>query len=358
MAIYMYGQLLANLGFEIYGTIEISKSASSVLVARITSLRLVLSIITFIIILIASYFCKTTIQMLLIYQSLSILLVPLYLQFVARGLTDMSIIGMSKFIQSLLFLVFIYLFVGKNAVHVVPIMWFLSTFISILPLVYYTVKRIPGSFLITSVSAIKGTIKDSFSWGISNALLSIHLNFSTLVLGLYTSGHDVGIFTVAFKIYYFGYTMVSLFYSAFLPHMSKIFDKQYLSVVKNYVRILLIASVATALCGYMFPDETILFVFGNDYSSAIPITRILLIALAVACVNYAFINPLQAMRKNNIYNQFLILRLGTFLCLSFILVPKYNALGAASAMLCAECILVLFSGYQYQKTFRRNPIDV
>lgn len=358
MAIYIYGQIFSNLGFEIYGTIEISKSASFNLVDRITSVRLVFSIIAFISIIFVSFFYHTGVRILLIYQALSILLVPLYLQFVARGLSDMRIVGLSKFIQSFLFLVLTYLFVNKNTAYVVPMTWFLSMFVSILPLLHYTFKKIPGSFTTPSIAEIKETINNSFSWGLSSALLSIHMNFSILALGLFASGHDVGIYTVAFKIYFFGYTMVSLFYSAFLPHMSKTYDINYQFVVQSYVRILIVVAVVTALCGSLFPEDAILILFGKDYSSAIPITRILLGALAVTFVNFAFINPLQASGNIKIYNIFLIIRFCIILCLSFIFIPAYNSFGAAWAVLCAECIAVLFSGFQYMRTFRRNPISV
>ena len=94
LAIYSYFALLADPGFETVGTREIARGVHSakLLFGSIFVLRIYFSLISFLLLLLCALLlhAENTTRVLLVTQGLNILLTPLLIQFVFRGLAEMK----------------------------------------------------------------------------------------------------------------------------------------------------------------------------------------------------------------------------------------------------------------------------
>ena len=354
-AIFAYIFMLANFGFETYGTIEVAKIKSIEVINAVTVLRSLYAILLFLLVLLAHLYFYVPQTSLLLLQSASILLLPFSFQFAFRAIDQMQWVGWQRFIQSGIFLALVYLVVDERGILKIPLLWFVSTAISLIPLIVVMRKKFNYKFFIPELNSIKAVFLGSASIGISSALILIYLNFDTILLGVFVTSYGVGIYSVAYKIYYTGYVILGLYYMAFLPTLSRV-TTQSVHSTGTYTRSLVIFGLASAIIGYIGAEPLVQLLFGREYLAAVTSLKILLAALGAACMNFAFMNPLQAIGKQKVFNVILLIRTLLFLVVCVLLIPPYGMEGAAAATLIAEVLTVFLSYHEFSKVFRPKTI--
>ena len=355
MAIYAYALLFANFGFETYGTIEIASSKSPETIGGITYLRLLYSVVAFLLALLLSLFLPANIRFLLIAQSANTLLVPLYLQFVFRGLNLNAIVAWSRFLQSGLFFVLVLLFVQNNNVILLPALWAVSTLASHLPLFFLVRKRFPTAFRLPSLEKFDEVFRRSVLIGTSGSIILVYLNFDTIILGIFSSASQIANYTAAFKIYFLGYSIIGLYYLAFLPTIPQSADRENSVVlIKQFSSLLYIAAGYIGFAGYFLSGPVILGLFGRNFDQAIGAMKVLFFSLSVSCLSTAFMNPFQMVKEEKKYIRLHLIRTSIFLVLCLILIPMYGLMGAAISTLTAEVFIVCIAGRQFSQYFKIN----
>ncbi|HKZ42426.1 MAG TPA: polysaccharide biosynthesis C-terminal domain-containing protein, partial [Candidatus Hodarchaeales archaeon] len=117
-----------------------------------------------------------------------------------------------------------------------------------------------------------------------------------------------------------------------------------------------IIGFVTAVIGYITAASLIRILFGAEFLGAITSLKILFVALGVACANFAFMNPLQAIGKQKVFNVILLVRTAIFLCACLLLIPLYGIEGAAVSTLLAEILTIFFAYYQFSNEFTHKTI--
>jgi O-antigen/teichoic acid export membrane protein len=354
-AIFAYVSLLANFGFETYGTIEVAKVKSIEIINSVIVLRTIYALVLLLIVILLHLYFDVSRSLLLLLQSGSILLLPFSFQFALRAIDQMQWVGWQRFIQSGVFLVLVYLVIDHHSLMKIPVLWFASSGISLIPLIVVMRKKFNHKFFIPRFDVIKAVFIGSASIGISSALILIYLNFDTILLGVFLNSYSVGIYSAAFKIYYAGYAMLGLYYMAFLPTLSRV-SAQSFGAKSIYIRLLMIIGLVTAVAGYIEAEPLIRILFGTEFLAAVTSLKILFAALGIACMNFAFMNPLQAIGKQKVFNVILLIRTLIFLIVCVVLIPPYGIEGAAVSTLLAEILTVFLSYHEFSKVFNHKSI--
>lgn len=355
IAIFGYVSMLANFGFETYGTMEVAKVKSIETINAVIVLRGIYAVVLLLIVLALHLYIDVPRTSLLLLQSASILLLPFSFQFAFRAIDQMQWVAWQRFIQSGLFLALIYLVIDHYALLKIPVLWFVSSGVSLIPLIVVMRRKFNHTFFIPQLNIIKAVFTGSASIGISSALILIYLNFDTILLGLFVDSYSVGIYSSAYKIYYTGYSMLGLYYMAFLPTLSRV-SPQSLRPITMYTRLLMTIGLVTAVIGYIGVEPLIRLLFGAEFLAAVTSLRILIAALGVACMNFAFMNPLQAIGKQKVFNVILLIRTLLFLIVCMLLIPPYGMEGAAVSTLLAEILTVFLSYLEFSKAFNPKTI--
>ncbi len=350
MAAFAYVFLFANFGFETYGTMRLAKVRSAEIINAVTLLRVVYALALSAIITTFTALVHSPRNSLLQLQTASVLLLPFSFQFAFRALDQMQWVGWQRFIQSSLFLLLVFLIVGHGAILWVPLLWFASTAISLIPLIAVLRKKLDYTFFVPPSSVIREVLRGSFSVGISSALVLFCLNLDTILLGVFRDSSSVGIYSAAYKIYYMGYVVAGLYYMAFLPTMSKASSRSP-SLIFLFTRSLVVIGVVVTIVGYAVAGEMIRILFGGDFVQAIASLRILFVALGAACINIAFMNPLQAVGRLKMFNLILLIRALLFTASCILMIPIFGIEGAAISTLVGEVLTIGISYYQFSKEF-------
>ena len=355
LAIYSYFGLLANPGFETVGTREVAKGQYSVelLFGSIFVLRVFLSAIAFILLLLFALLFRfeNTTRVLLITQGLNLLLTPFLIQFVFRGLTEMKYVSLARILQSGVFLLFVLIFVQvKEALSYLPILFLLSTALSLGPLFFLYRKRF-GSFSIsTSSESRRYILRVSTMVGVSSFMVLIYYNLDSVMLGFLRSSQEVGLYAAAYKIILLLTTIPGIILASFFPFLSKNRDEEgYGKMLQNYLNVMFIVGAPIGFIGYFAADWIIQTVFGNSFQPAALPLHILLFNVSLVFINMAYANPLLAWGEEKAYLKVVMGGAITNVISNLVLIPQYGMGGAAIATLASEAVVFLIARREFHK---------
>lgn len=343
MAVYSYLYLFANFGFDTFGIRKIAATNQTDVINGVFVLRGVYVFLLILIVLLINFFALGEPNYLLLLQTASLLILPFNVQYVFRALGKGKYDGTYRTVQAGLFFFLVYLVILSDHILLIPLLWFISSASVSIGAVVVLTKMIPYNFSFPSRDTLGMIFRESVPIGIAGALILFYLNFDMLILGVYVDAHALGLYSAAFKIYYMGYTVLGLFYVAYLPSLSKTDSADFSIVRSSYKKVLFQLTVVIAIIGTLSAGIVVQILFGETYVEAVPVLKILMLSLAAACINFAFMNPLQAMGKDALFIKLLSSRTIIFMILCFILIPTYGIKGAAYATLIAEGVTIVTS---------------
>jgi O-antigen/teichoic acid export membrane protein len=355
LALYSYFALLANPGFDTVGTREVAKGKYSVeeLFGSIFALRVLFSIASFVLLLVCSFFFyfDNAIRTLLITQGLNLLLTPLFIQFIFRGLTEMKYVSLSRILQSGLFLLFVAIFVHKAGdIFYLPVLLLCSTVASLVPLFILYRNRFGSFSFSTSVVSRRYVLHISIMVGVSSFMILIYYNLDSVILGFLRSSYEVGLYAAAYKIVLLLTTAPSVILASFFPFLSK--DRKgkgYGVILRKYLTVMFVTGVPVGFIGYFAADWMVEFLFGSSFRLSSTPLRILLFNVSLVFVNMAFANPLLAWGEEKAYLKIVAGGAVTNLFFNVLLIPHYGIVGAAIATLLSEGTVFIIARREFYK---------
>lgn len=353
LAIYSYFALLANPGFETVGTREVAKGKYSVeiLFGSIFVLRILFSIISFVLLLICAllFHFENAIRVLLITQGLNLLLTPLLIQFIFRGLTEMKYVSLARILQSGIFLTFVVFFVReKDALFYLPILFLVSTVVSLGPL-FVLYRRRFGSFsLSTSDETRRCILRVSTMVGVSSFMILIYYNLDSVMLGFLRSSHEVGLYTAAYKVVLLLIAVPGIILDSFFPFLSKNRNEEgYEKMLQKYFNVMFVVGVPVGFIGYFVSDWVIQMLFDNSFQPAAMPLRILFFNVSFVFINMAYANPLLAWGEEKAYLKVVMSGAITNLISNVLLIPPYGMVGAAISTLASEVVVFIVARNEF-----------
>ena len=356
LAIYSYFALLANPGFETVGTREVAKGSYSVevLFGSIFVLRILFSIIAFIVLLLCAFLLhfENTVRVLLLTQGLNLLLTPLLIQFVFRGLTEMKYISLARILQSSSFLLLAFFFVrSKDEIFHLPYLLLISTVVSLLPLIILYRKRFGGYSIVTSEKVRKDVLHNSVIFGASGLMILIYYNLDSVMLGFMRPKGEVGIYSAAYKIVLFVLGFQTLFSQSLLPVISQFAGagKDRKPLLERSFALLLWLSMPMLLIGFFYSTQICVAVYGEGYTDSSEALRILSFAIFLIfneCITAIFLVAEGKMRQH-----LTSVTIGAIMnfTMNLFLIPHYGVLGAAVATVFSELwVFSMLLWYMYR----------
>jgi O-antigen/teichoic acid export membrane protein len=176
------------------------------------------------------------------------------------------------------------------------------------------------------------TIKNTFVYGILIVSSSLLFQLDTLILGVFKSDSEVGVYQAVVRIILLPLIIPNIINNALLPTLARlnVEDKgKWVYICKILFKFLSWISLPMALILFVYPDEIIRIVYSSkDYSASIPILRVFSIILLFRFVaDYLGIVLTTSNRQKT---QMVVCVSGIIfnLILNFIVIPKYGAYGA------------------------------
>lgn len=174
--------------------------------------------------------------------------------------------------------------------------------------------------------------------------LTIYVNSDTTLLGIFRGDADVGIYSIAAKIYLVVKQVLNASIMVSVPRIASYLgkgDKNSYGKLLSSVFDFLVLVVLPSMVGlFMMSNEIILLAGGSEYVSASVPLRILSIALCFAVFGCYFSNCFLLPNKRD-KEMFIATVAGCFvnIGINFFAIPKYSYIGAAITTLLAEIIV-------------------
>jgi O-antigen/teichoic acid export membrane protein len=196
-------------------------------------------------------------------------------------------------------------------------------------------------------------IRHSWPIGLTIVFNLIYLRADTLILSLFRSANEVGIYGATYKVIDVLITIPFIFAGIVLPIMSSGWrndKRQFKRVLQKSFDLMAILAVPLFFGAQFLADRLMTLVAGNDFAASGPVLRILILAASIIFVGTMFSHAVIAVNKQrNIIGAYFFVAV-TALIGYLILIPKYSYFGAAWMTIYSELSIALASGWLVWRT--------
>lgn len=196
-----------------------------------------------------------------------------------------------------------------------------------------------------SKSQVKDSIVTAIPIGITAVFSALYFRLDTLLLSFYRSPEDVGIYSLAYKLFENILVLWGLYMASVYPLASRYYHennkRQFKSLIRTTVLMVMIASGLVILVGYLWGLPLISLVAGDKFELSFPVLKILLLAVPFFLLNNIFYHILLVADKVKLIIYSMVFSLVLNLILNLLLIPQFGYKGAGFTTLMTEIILVL-----------------
>lgn len=234
-------------------------------------------------------------------------------------------------------------------------------------ILWVSVISAAASFLLHYVFSLKlARISINFNWAIWRDIIRhswpigltivfnlVYLRADTLILSLFRSANEVGIYGATYKVIDVLITIPFIFAGIVLPIMTSGWrtDKtQFQRVLQKSFDLMAILAVPLFFGAQFLADRLMTLVAGNDFAASGPVLRILILAASIIFVGTMFSHAVIAVDKQrSIIGAYFFVAV-TALIGYLIFIPKYSYFGAAWMTIYSELSIALASVWLVWKT--------
>lgn len=291
-SVISYFSLIAMLGISTYGTREGAKRKKNVgeferFVSETFSINIFSTLLAYFLLAITLLFVDkfSDYRTLLLIQSLTIAFSTFGVDWLNQVFEDYFFITMRSIIAHIICMVMLFIFVRK------PEDYYFYAFLSITTNLitcvsnwFYSRRYVKIRF--TFHPHWRVHIKPLLILFVNAAAISIYVNVDTTMLGWIKGDRDVGLYTVAVKVYSIIKTLLAAVYAVSIPRLAAyIGDGQrdkYRNLYSNMWRYLSLIVVPAGVGLFCISEEVMLFMGGPEYTTASLALQILAFALIFA----------------------------------------------------------------------------
>jgi PST family polysaccharide transporter len=352
-AVALCAGLVVDQGFGPYGAREIAKSPerSESLVSQIVSARVILAIAAYgavVLFSVALDRSPAVTQLLLIY-GLSLLLMPLLLQWVFQGHDRMQTVAAIQLLRQAVYAAVVFGFV-RTAAHI----WVagVAEAVGVACAAMFGVwayRRQMGGVIRLHAAIPRHVIVESLPIGLSQLFWMVRMFGATVILGLIAAPEDVGYFGGAMRILIALHTFIWLYYFNLLPSLAQGWqrgDGAFSSLTVESLRYVAWASGLLFVVWIALAPSVMVGVYGAAFAPAGIVLQTLVGVMVAAAVSGHYRFGLIAAGQQSA--EMIASALGA-LCAIVLLPVGYRSMGpggAALALAAAE-ILVWICAWRY-----------
>ena len=292
-AVLAYGVAVTDFGLLASATRAVAHDRSAVreLAASLLPLRLLLAIAAVGCICLTAVFLPkpATVRWLLAVYASGTIVQSLMLEWVFVGVERMAWVALARAVTNATYLLLVIVMVhSSQSVLLVPVAFIAATVVGAAMLFTSYGFNFGPLHLNWHADRWRSLLGKAWPIGLASALTQVHANIGIVGLGLFRTYGETGGFNSAYRLVFFLLTLDRVFYTVFLPVVSRYVATQRdrLGELTGTV-VRLVLAVAMPLCTGMFllAAPVMSLVFGNAYVSAAPELRIMSWFLPLSMLN-------------------------------------------------------------------------
>lgn len=355
-----YFVLLATFGFDNVAMIKILKNKNNIIemkkiYSNIFIFKIIFSITSYTLMaLIVFMIDKTEDQKFLTFIiGLSILTIALNNTWFFRSFQQAEIPVISEVIKILIYtlLVLINLFTIKS-VFVLALSWIIAEIIGYI----YTNLKSPFKVNISGNLNSIENIKLGFPFFVSGFFATISLNIDVLIIGLFRTSQEVGLYSAVFKLISLVMLVASFVFNAIKPILIENYHNKQIHFLADLnvkmMNICLYFILPLATYGIIDSENIINLVYGSDYIEGKNVFILLILYISIFLWREIYGYQMISYNLQNKYMNIVIVSGVLNLLLNLLLIPSYGIIAAAITTLCTEIINFLIMRKSIKKIIK------
>jgi O-antigen/teichoic acid export membrane protein len=291
-AVLLCASLIVDQGFGLYGAREIAKNSDNTgqLVTEVVSARIILSLLSYIAIVAFAYILNRSqlvTEMLLLY-GLSLIGFPFLLQWVFQGYERMRTVAAIQVIRQGVYAGVIFTFIrSPQQILVTGLAELAGVVAAALYGIWIYTSKLHGmwqrKFTISKRLFLEGT-----PIGLSQIFWTLRMFAATIILGIIATPKEVGYFAGAMRIDIALHSFVFLYFFNLLPTLSQTWsnhDHSFQLLERQSLKLVAWLSFGSGIFLFLAAPVLIRFIYGNAYTPAVMVLRILVGSLILAALS-------------------------------------------------------------------------
>lgn len=196
------------------------------------------------------------------------------------------------------------------------------------------------------ISFWKVFLKESLPMGATAIITFAYFKTDTILLSLFQTSADVGVYNVAYKIIENLVFFPAMLAGLILPLLARYFlsdKKKFLEIANKTFKVFVIIVLPVVLGTVFLARDIVQIISGPEFSDSIPVLRILAFSLACIFFGHFFNMVLIVGHMQKKLMQVLLFVAAFNIILNLLVVSRYSYLGAATAAVLTEALVVILT---------------
>lgn len=343
--------ILVDFGFSTLTIRELArdKSKSSQYIDNILAMKLILGLIVMgLVVFVIQFLGKEPEVVKLVYFLAFYIVINNFVTFfqsIFRAYEKMQYEAICKAIQNLSLLGLSAFFIfNNNSILTISYGFVSSALMGLLFSLIFIWCCFSKFFLKIDLKICQKILRKAWPFLFSGIFYMVYFSIGSVMLGIFSNIKQVGYYNVAYNLFTAVFIIPRIITMSFFPKLSYFYEKDKLrfrEIFCKFKSVLIIIGFPLALFLFLFSDFIIIKIYSQGYSSSIILLKILSIIILFRFLTYAY--GLFLTSANEQKQIVKIQGLATLLniILNYFLIVKYNAIGAAIAVLITELILLM-----------------
>ena len=263
-----------------------------------------------------------------------------------QGMEKMKYISILNVLSQIIFTISIFIFIKNASDYLyVPLLNSIGLIIGGILGLRVVYKEFNIKLKIPSYDSVKYQLIEGWHLFLSTVAISLYTTSNTFILGLLTNNVIVSYYAVAEKIVIAVMGALLPISQTFYPYVSKKANESKenaIAIIKKITLIMGTIGLILSLILFIFAEPIVNILFGNQYSSAIPVLRILaFIPLIVGLSNVFGIQTMLTFNYKKAFSRIIVIMGILNVILALILISFYQQIGTALAFLITETLITL-----------------
>lgn len=352
-AVIMWIQTISDWGFNYTATRDVAKNREdkdmvSHILSNVIWAKFILLFLSFVILLLLIYFVPIFRENYVIIL-ITFLMVPghiLFPDWFFQALERMKYITILNLLSKLLFTIAIFVFIKEKTDYIYqPLFVSLGFILSGIISLYYIFVKWEYKFYKPELKSIFITIKGSTNVFINNIAPNLYNSFSVVLLGIYSTSIQNGIYDAGKKFTTIIYNFMNIFTRVFFPYFSRKSQGYKVYAISSILLSVFLVALIIILAPFL-----INIFFGSEFADSVIILRITAVSLIFLMIDSVFgINFLLVKGYDKVLRNITIVSSIIGFILAFPLVKYYEAIGVAIVFSLVSCLSGMGTLFMFYK---------
>lgn len=190
---------------------------------------------------------------------------------------------------------------------------------------------------------IKPILTSAWPFAIMGVLGAFMINIDTLIIGWFSSAHELGLYSAAQRVPLLLYVLPTLLASSVFPILSRLIHTgegdRIKEVMETSIRSVMIIALPLAIGGIILAKPIVELIFGSAYEQAWPTLSLLMFTILLVFPGTLISNAIFAYDKQKTFIFSTSMGAGSNVILDLILIPIYGIFGSAMATVIAQILV-------------------